>query len=151
MCLRRFWHILDLNKIPIPTVFGIPPSIAYMKTSCRMLKKPLSYSKKCDDNFLKRSFWDMAIFVVYCIYFDHKNHILRYFKLKFYRECVIWWYLSNKLSIIKNIDIRPRCGPKRQNATTQQLLINRAEIFYGNSGDNYLSIGDEKSWFLMLL
>ena len=32
-------------------------------------------------------------------------------------------------------------------AITQPILVNRAENFFGNSGDYYLSISGEKSWF----
>ena len=32
-------------------------------------------------------------------------------------------------------------------AINQPFLANRAELFYGNSNDYYLSISDEKSWF----
>ena len=35
-------------------------------------------------------------------------------------------------------------------AITQPFLANRAEIFYGNSRDYYLSIGYKKSWFWAL-
>ena len=35
-------------------------------------------------------------------------------------------------------------------AIAQPFLVNRAEIFYGNSGDGYLSISNKTSWLLAL-